>query len=108
MEHLPSISLSSVITVVSIIALITTYLLGELSEEDRMARDRVKPIYKRYVKLMSVGLVLAVLALGTALLVEFQIMVVRSNLATVGLFSLAIVIVSISTLLLSYKLIKTY
>lgn len=104
----PPVSLSSVITVISVIALITTYLLGELSDEDRMARDRVKPIYKKYLRTMSVGLVLATLSLLPVLLLQYEIKVQLSKQAVILLFSAAILVVSISTLLLSYELIETY
>jgi uncharacterized membrane protein len=103
-----TISLSSIITVISIIALITTYLLGELSEEDRMSRDRFKPIYKRYLYFMLGGLLFSVVSLILTLLSLFNVGPNCIENWGIASFTLAIILVSTSTFLLSYELISRY
>ena len=108
MSQPATIPISSVITVISVISLIVTYLLGELSNEDRMARDRIKPIYKKYLKITSLGLIIAVLALVPALLLQFNFHAKYYGVLVIALFSISILIVSTSTLLLSYELMDIY
>jgi hypothetical protein len=102
------ISIASIITVISVISLITTYLLGELSSEDRISRDRIKPIYKKYLKVNAAGLVLSILSLVTAIVLRLGVYTTYYETVILILLSISILIVSIGTVLLSYELIRVY
>lgn len=121
----PLVSVSSVITVISIIALIVTSLLGQLNAETRANRRRLIDQLERYITCFYWSLAPALVALVVLLTAQAEIYVQVANLFSISLsaaqagvyvqvanflgtilFALTTVIVAFTTFLMTRSLVS--
>jgi hypothetical protein len=106
-------STASIITVISIVVLVITFLLGEYNTEERNGRPRYQSIYSTGLIILMVGLLISSFSLLSELILSFGISVVtgfgqsiRTKFLVTASFSLAILIVSIGTFFITGSILR--
>jgi hypothetical protein len=99
------------ITVMSIIILVITFLLGEYNKEERNGRRRYQDIYKTGLIVLNAGLALAVISLLTGVIylvldsVSLNGMIIQFSVISSATFISAILVASIGTFFITAKVL---
>jgi uncharacterized membrane protein len=109
---LSQLSIGSIITVISIIVLTMTFLLGEYNTEERNGRPRYQEIYSNGLTIISVGLLAGLLSLIGKIISLFNpegmrligMNIQANSLSLIG-FTIAIIVVSIGIFFITGKII---
>lgn len=99
------------ITVMSIIILVITFLLGEYNTEERNGRPRYQDIYETGLKVVNIGLVLAVISLISDItytlldLLQVNTVIIQFSILSSAAFILAILTVSTGTFFITARVL---
>lgn len=109
---LSQLSIGSIITVISIIVLTMTFLLGEYNTEERDGRPRYQDIYSNGLTIISIGLFAALLSLISKIISLFNLdginiygIDIEPNSLSLICFSIAIIVVSTGIFFIMGKII---